>query len=45
MARLARAVFPGIPRHVTERGNGRQQTFFCDEDYAAEKMSCRRPPF
>lgn len=34
MARLARAVFPGIPHHVTQRGNGRQQTFFCDQDYA-----------
>ncbi len=34
MARLARAVFPGIPHHVTQRGNGRQQTFFSDRDYA-----------
>ena len=34
MARLARAVFPGIPHHVTQRGNGRAQTFFCDADYA-----------
>lgn len=34
MARLARAVFPGIPHHVTQRGNGRQQTFFADQDYA-----------
>lgn len=34
MARLARSVFPGHPHHVTQRGNGRQQTFFCDEDYA-----------
>lgn len=34
MARLARAVFPGIPHHVTQRGNGRQRTFFRDEDYA-----------
>ncbi len=33
MARLARAVFPGIPHHVTQRGNGRARTFFCDEDY------------
>jgi len=23
MARMARAVFPGIPHHVTQRGNGR----------------------
>jgi putative transposase len=33
MARLARAVFPGLPHHVTQRGNGRQQTFFRDADY------------
>ncbi|HEV2600507.1 transposase [Sphingopyxis sp.] len=35
MARLARYVLPGIPHHVTQRGNGRQQTFFSDGDYAA----------
>lgn len=34
MARLARVVIPGIPYHVTQRGNRRQQTFFCEEDYA-----------
>jgi putative transposase len=34
MARLARAVFPGRPHHVTQRGNGRATTFFSDEDYA-----------
>ncbi len=34
MARLARAVFPGHPHHVTQRGNGRAQTFFEDADYA-----------
>jgi putative transposase len=34
MARLARAVFPGHPHHITQRGNGRAPTFFCDEDYA-----------
>jgi putative transposase len=35
MARLARYVIPGIPHHVTQRGNGRQQTFFEDADYLA----------
>ena len=35
MARLARVVIPGLPHHVTQRGNRRQQTFFGDEDYAA----------
>ena len=34
MARLARLVIPGLPHHITQRGNRRQQTFFCDEDYA-----------
>jgi putative transposase len=33
MARIARAVAPGYPHHITQRGNRRQQTFFCDEDY------------
>ena len=35
MARFARVVAPGIPHHVTQRGNRRQTTFFNDEDYAA----------
>lgn len=34
MARLARFIIPGIPHHVTQRGNGRQQTFFSNKDYA-----------
>jgi putative transposase len=33
MARLARVVAPGFPHHITQRGNRRQPTFFCDEDY------------
>jgi putative transposase len=33
MARLARVLAPGLPHHVTQRGNRRQQAFFCDEDY------------
>lgn len=35
MTRLARFIVPGIPHHVTQRGNGRQQTFFSDADYSA----------
>ena len=35
MARLARVVIAGMPHHVTQRGNRRQATFFCDEDYSA----------
>ncbi len=34
MTRLARVVVPGLPHHVTQRGNGRARTFFGDEDYA-----------
>jgi putative transposase len=34
MARLPRLVLPGIPHHVTQRGNRRQRTFFEDGDYA-----------
>lgn len=34
MTRLARLVIPGIPYHVTQRGNRRQQTFFEEADYA-----------
>src|SRR5208337_4586107 len=33
MARLARVMAPGMPHHVTQRGNRRQQTFFGEEDY------------
>ena len=33
MARIARVIATGLPHHVTQRGNRRQQTFFCDEDY------------
>ena len=33
MARIARVIAPGFPHHLTQRGNRRQQTFFCDDDY------------
>ena len=33
MARLARVVAPGIPHHIIQRGNRRQQTFFDESDY------------
>ncbi len=35
MARLARIVIPGLPHHVTQRGNRRETVFFGDKDYAA----------
>jgi putative transposase len=34
MSRLARVVVPGLAHHVTQRGNGRQQTFVDDADSA-----------
>jgi putative transposase len=33
MARLARVVIPGLPHHVTQRGNGGARTFFGEADY------------
>jgi putative transposase len=33
MARIARLVLPGVPHHVTQRGNRRGTTFFGDDDY------------
>ena len=33
MARLSRLVVPGLPHHVTQRGNGRAPVFFSDADY------------
>lgn len=35
MPRTARLVVPGLPHHVTQRGNRRQRTFFSDHDYVA----------
>lgn len=34
MPRMARVVVPGMPHHVTQRGNRPQTTFFCEADYA-----------
>ena len=34
MARLPRMILPGIPHHVTQRGNRRERTFFEESDYA-----------
>ena len=33
MARIARVVIPSVPHHITQRGNRRQQTFFCEADF------------
>jgi putative transposase len=32
---MPRLVVPDYPHHVTQRGNRRMQTFFCDDDYRA----------
>jgi len=32
MPRVARIVVPGVPHHVTQRGNNRQEVFFVDDD-------------
>lgn len=46
MARLARAATAGVPHHVTQWGNRRQQTFFGDANCAAYRellaAACRR---
>ena len=35
MPRLARVAAPGVPHHVTQRGNNRQDVFFTDDDRQA----------
>lgn len=46
MARLSRIVVPGVPHHVTQRGNRRERVFMEDDDYALYKdwlaVSCRK---
>jgi len=37
MSRIARLVVPGLPHHVTQRGNGRGKIFFTDADYQLYK--------
>ena len=37
MARMARAVFSGVPHHITQRGNRKQKVFFHSEDYVLYK--------
>jgi len=46
MARISRIVVPGIPHHITQRGNRRQLTFLIRDDYKVYlelmAMRCRR---
>lgn len=32
MPRVSRIVIPGLPHHITQRGNNRQDVFFLDDD-------------
>lgn len=34
MTRIERVIAVGLPHHITQRGNRRQKTFFCDEENA-----------
>jgi putative transposase len=38
MARIARVVVPGLPHHVTQRGNRREPVFFGAEDYQLYRL-------
>lgn len=46
MSRLARIVAPGLPHHVTQRGNRRERVFFEASDYALYRdllaQACRK---
>ena len=46
MPRQPRIVIPNVPHHVTQRGNRRQLTFFCEDDYQLYcdimKKSCKK---
>src|SRR5205823_11325826 len=46
MPRTARIVVPGVPHHITQRGNRRMRTFMCQEDFARYRSvmseSCAR---
>ena len=46
MSRLPRIIVPGVPHHVTQRGNRRQRVFLGDDDYNLYKdwlaKSCRQ---
>ena len=33
MVRITRVVVPGLPHHITQRGNRREPVFFGAEDY------------
>jgi len=42
MPRDARLVIPGVPHHITQRGDQRRQVFFTPEDYRAFLISLHK---
>ena len=42
MPRYARLVIPGVPHHVTQRGDQRRQVFFTPEDYRTFLLYLRK---
>ena len=38
LSRIARIVVPGLPHHVTQRGNRGERVFFEDGDYALYRV-------
>jgi hypothetical protein len=44
MGRLSRVVIPGVPHHVTQRGNGRQRTFFEEADFPSGRFPTGNVP-
>jgi putative transposase len=42
MPRMARAIAPGFPHHVVQRGNNREEVFFNDEDRAVYLFLLKR---
>ena len=42
MTRIARLVVPGVPHHITQRGNRRQRTFFTESDCETYKALLAR---
>ena len=47
MPRLARTVFTGVPHHITQRGNRREDVFYVEEDYKTylEEQQRVRPEY
>ena len=44
MSRIARLLFTGVPYHITQRGNGRQQIFFDGSSRSGGREAANRDP-